>query len=211
MSAITSGSPSSEERRWWSDEPDVCVARLESDATRGLTSSEAADRLGRIGPNQITAEAPPSWWSIVLVQLADPMNLMLIAVVVVSLIIRQTPVAVVVAFLVLLNVVLGSQQELKARASVDALAKMQVPRARVIRDDALVQISATELVPGDIVQLEAGTSSPPMGACSVRRRSRRRRHRSPAKARPCRRPPPPSPTTRSRWVTAATCCSRTRP
>ena len=163
MSAITSGSPSSEERRWWSDEPDVCVAHLESDATRGLTSSEAADRLGRIGPNQITAEAPPSWWSIVLVQLADPMNLMLIAVVVVSLIIRQTPVAVVVAFLVLLNVVLGSQQELKARASVDALAKMQVPRARVIRDDALVQISATELVPGDIVQLEAGDVVPADG------------------------------------------------
>ena len=84
------------------------------------------------------------------------MNLMLVAVAVVSIVIGEIPTAIVVAVLVVLNIVLGTRQEVKARASVDALAKMQTPQARVIRDGTLIQLDATELVPGDIVELEAG-------------------------------------------------------
>ena len=63
----------------------------------------------------------------------------------------------------MLNVALGTRQELAARASVDALAKMQVPRARVVRDGAVLLVAATEVVPGDIVQVEAGDIVPADG------------------------------------------------
>ena len=91
------------------------------------------------------------------------MNLMLIAVALVSLFIGEVSTAIVVALLVVLNVVMGTQQEMKARASVDALSKMQIPQAKVVRGGGLVQISATDLVPGDIVNLESGDIVPADG------------------------------------------------
>ena len=63
----------------------------------------------------------------------------------------------------MLNVVLGSRQELKARASVDALSNLQVPQAKVVRDGTLVLVAAVDVVPGDIVQLEAGDIVPADG------------------------------------------------
>ena len=65
--------------------------------------------------------------------------------------------------LVTFNVVMGSTQELKARASVEALAQLQVPHARVRRDGAVEEIESTKLVPGDIVLLEAGDVVPADG------------------------------------------------
>src|SRR3954447_17451373 len=91
------------------------------------------------------------------------MNIMLIAVAVASLLIAQVSTAVLVAALVLLNVVLGARQEIKARASVDALAKLQVPQPRVLREGQLELIPAEEIVPGDVVRLEAGAIVPADG------------------------------------------------
>jgi P-type Ca2+ transporter type 2C len=139
------------------------LAGLGSDGTTGLTVAEAANRLSRDGPNQITSEKPPSTWAVALQQLRDPMNIMLVAVAVVSLVIDQVPTAIVVAFLVVLNVLLGARQELKARASVDALSKMQVPQTRVLRAGTVVQVPAVEVVVGDIVQVEAGDIVPADG------------------------------------------------
>ena len=122
------------------------------------------------------------------------MTLMLIAVTIVSLLIGQVTTAIIVAILVLFNVITGTQQEVKARRSVDALAKLQTPKARVIRDGVLLQIDATGLVPGDIVELESGDlvpadgRDPPIGEPRdpgvvahrrVRCRSRRDRPRTP--------------------------------
>ncbi|MDQ7994143.1 MAG: cation-transporting P-type ATPase, partial [Propionicimonas sp.] len=90
-------------------------------------------------------------WAVMLLQVRDPMNLMLVAVSVVSFFINQVPVGVLVAALVVLNVVLGTRQEMQARASVDALARMQVPQAKVVRDGTLGLVPATALVPGDLV------------------------------------------------------------
>ena len=145
---------------WFAQDADRVVAAMETDAERGLSRSEAASRLSRYGPNQIAAEKPPSLWAIALQQLRDPMNIMLVAVVVVSLLIGQVSTAVIVGLLVLLNVVLGARQELTARASVDALSKMQVPQAKVLRGGELALVAASDLVPGDMVQLEAGDIVP---------------------------------------------------
>ena len=108
-------------------------------------------RLAQFGPNQITGEKPPSVWAVALHQLRDPMNIMLVAVTVVSLAIGEVSTGVIVGLLIVLNVVLGSRQELKARASVDALSNLQVPQAKVVRDGALVLVPAVDVVPGDIV------------------------------------------------------------
>ena len=139
------------------------VAELGSAITDGLCATLAADRLERYGPNEITGEKPPSLVAVALLQLRDPMNLMLFAVAVVGLLIDQVATGLVVAALVALNVVLGARQELKARASVDALSRMQVPRARVLRDRRVAMLPATELVPGDIVHVEAGDLIPADG------------------------------------------------
>ncbi|HEY6794358.1 MAG TPA: cation-transporting P-type ATPase [Kineosporiaceae bacterium] len=142
---------------------DVVLSALGSDATYGLSGAEARQRLRVYGPNQIRGERQPSLVAVTLTQLRDPMNLMLVAVTVVSLVIGQVPTAIVVACLVLLNLVLGTQQELKARASVDALSRMQVPQTRVVRDGSLIMLPSVDLVPGDVVELEAGDVAPADG------------------------------------------------
>ncbi|TCN44125.1 Ca2+-transporting ATPase [Kribbella orskensis] len=142
---------------------DEVVAAAGSDAVSGLSGTEAASRLSSYGPNEIAAEKPPSIRAIAVQQLRDPMNLMLVAVVVVSLLLGELSTGIIVALLILLNVGLGTRQELTARASVDALAKMQVPQARVVRDGDLTLVAATQVVPGDIVQVEAGDIVPADG------------------------------------------------
>jgi Ca2+-transporting ATPase len=145
---------------WFAQDAGSVVAALDSDAMRGLTGAEAAARLPRYGPNQIAREKPPSVWTVAFAQLRDPMNIMLVAVVVVSVVIGEVSTSIIVAFLIVVNVVLGARQELKARASVDALSKLQVPHAKVTRDGEVAEVPAAELVPGDIVQLEAGDIVP---------------------------------------------------
>jgi P-type Ca2+ transporter type 2C len=139
------------------------VNDLDTDVTSGLSVQGAAERLATHGPNQITAEKPPSAVAVALTQLRDPMNIMLVAVTVVSLLIGQVSTALLVAVLVLLNVALGTRQELKARASVDALAKLQVPQSRILRGGNLTLIAAVDVVPGDVVQVEAGEIVPADG------------------------------------------------
>ena len=148
---------------WFAQDEAAVVAALETDADHGLTQAEAAARLSRYGPNELTGEKPPSVWQVALEQLREPMNIMLIAVTAVSFVIGEVPTGIIVALLILLNVVLGSRQELKARASVDALSKMQVPQSRVLRDGHLVQVPARDVVPGDIVEVEAGDIVPADG------------------------------------------------
>ena len=147
----------------WALVADDVLAATGSDVSAGLTAGETADRLTRFGANEIAAEKPPSAWRIALLQLRDPMNIMLVAVVVVSLLIGEVSTGIIVGLLILLNLTLGTRQELTARASVDALAKLQVPQARVLRDRSVSLVPATEVVPGDIVQVESGDIVPADG------------------------------------------------
>lgn len=158
-----SAATSANDPLWYTRDTADVLAALGTDGERGLTQTEAAKRLADHGPNAIAAEKPPSVWQVSLSQLADPMNVMLVIVAVISLLIGQVSVGIVVGALVVLNVFLGASQELKAKASVDALSKMQIPQARVFRDGTLRQIAATDIVPGDVVALEAGDIVPADG------------------------------------------------
>jgi len=149
--------------RWYALDTETAVARQSTDRETGLSASEAKSRLVQYGPNELHAEAPPSVWKIALAQVLDPMNLMLLIVAIVSFLLGEVSTGILVAALVLLNVVMGSKQELSAQAAVDALAQMQIPQARVVRDATLELVPATDLVPGDIVNLEAGDIVPADG------------------------------------------------
>jgi P-type Ca2+ transporter type 2C len=137
--------------------------RLHVDPDQGLTAEEVDRRLARYGHNELPKEPSPSLWAVARGQLANPMNIMLLLVVAASFAIVQIATALVVLGLVLFNVVMGTNQELKARASVEALAHLQVPHARVRRNGQVEQVESTELVPGDIVLLEAGDVVPADG------------------------------------------------
>ncbi|MEZ0447029.1 cation-translocating P-type ATPase [Cellulomonas sp. ICMP 17802] len=158
-SSTTTAAPT----RWWALDPEAVGAELGTDLTTGLSTAEVGARQARYGSNTLTAQAPPSVWAVVFQQVRDPMNIMLIAVAAVSVAIQQGSTALIVGFLVVLNVVIGARQEMLARKSVDALATMQEPQSRVRRDATLVQVPARELVPGDVVELEAGDIVPADG------------------------------------------------
>ena len=143
--------------------PDAVIDQLGSDREHGLTQVEVDRRLSEHGRNEIAAEKPPSMVAVALAQVRDPMNLMLIVVTVVSVAIGEVSTGVIVGLLIVLNVVLGSRQELKARASVDALAKLQVPLARVVRDGEMRLIAASDIVPGDLIAVESGDIVPADG------------------------------------------------
>jgi Ca2+-transporting ATPase len=166
---MNSGEPGRSADAGTDDQPPYARAATEvaagwgTDLSKGLSSAEASSRLARFGPNQITGEKPPSILVVALTQLRNPMNIMLIAVTAVSFLIGQVSTGVIVGLLILLNVVLGSRQELKARASVDALSNLQVPQAKVVRGGVLALVPAVEVVPGDLVQLEAGDIVPADG------------------------------------------------
>ncbi|HTN99345.1 MAG TPA: cation-translocating P-type ATPase [Microthrixaceae bacterium] len=140
------------------------VARsIDTDIELGLTKAEAAKRLERFGANELRSEPPPSLWTVGWGQLGNPMNIMLLIVAFASFAIGQVATGMVVAALVTFNVVMGTNQELKARSSVDALSKLQIPHARVRRDGQVAEVAATDLVPGDIVLVEAGDLVPADG------------------------------------------------
>ena len=196
---------------WHAETPEHVAELLGTDLERGLSSEEAAARLGTYGPNQLKEESKASVWEVALGQLRDPMNIMLVVVAIASLIIGQVSTAFVVLLLVLLNLGLGTRQELAARASVDALAQMQVPEARVVRDGTLVAIPAIEVVPGDLLAVESGDIVAADGRLArAPPTSRPRRPPSPARVPPSRRTPAWSTATTRRWAIAPTWSSRTR-
>jgi P-type Ca2+ transporter type 2C len=148
---------------WHTLDATKAAERLGTDLESGLTADEAARKLAQHGPNKIPSEPPPSAWQIIAKQFTDPMTIMLIVVCVISFVFGQPETAVLVAFLVGINVIMGGHQELKAQASVDALASLQVPAAKLLRDGRVIEVSSEALVPGDVCILEAGDLIPADG------------------------------------------------
>src|SRR4051812_29524298 len=140
------------------------VRELGVEPERGLTSEEAGERLQRYGPNKFAeAKAEPRWQAFVR-QYQDPMQIVLLVAGVISLYpVKQPGTGVVILLLTVLNAVLGLNQEGKAAAAVAALAKMMIVKARVRRDGELTQLAAEQLVPGDVVAVEAGDVIPADG------------------------------------------------
>src|SRR4051812_26801290 len=149
----------------WHMLPQEGVAQtLGVEPERGLTSEEAASRLASYGPNRFAEAKTESRWHAFLRQYRDPMQIVLLVAGVISIYpVKQAGTGIVILLLTLFNAALGLQQEGKAAAAVAALAKMMIVKARVRRDGALTQLPAEELVPGDLVAIEAGDVVPADG------------------------------------------------
>jgi Ca2+-transporting ATPase len=145
---------------WYALSANGVVDALDTDPDHGLSSDDVERRVAVYGANVIATEPPPTMWDMAKGQLANPMNIMLLIVSVASFVIGQFATGAVVGALVLLNVIMGTNQERKAMASVEALAELQVPTARVRRSDRVEEVDASGLVPGDILLLEAGDVVP---------------------------------------------------
>ncbi|MFI8305016.1 cation-translocating P-type ATPase [Streptomyces sp. NPDC085927] len=144
--------------------PTDATGRLEVDPGAGLSSDEAARRLAEHGPNQLDEAPREPRWRAFLRQFQDLLIIILLVAAVVSLVVSQeweTPIAI--AVVVLLNATIGFVQESRAEAALDALREMTVTHATVRRDGRLMQLAASELVPGDVVTLAPGDRVPADG------------------------------------------------
>jgi Ca2+-transporting ATPase len=133
------------------------------DERLGLSSAEANSRAGQFGLNKFDAGTGEPRWRVFLRQYADLMQIVLLVAGLVSLILQEWETGIVLILLTLFNAVLGLHQEGKAAAAVAALQKMMIVKAKVIRDGQLQELAAEQLVPGDIVSIEAGDIVPADG------------------------------------------------
>ncbi|OPY26517.1 MAG: Copper-exporting P-type ATPase B [Methanocella sp. PtaU1.Bin125] len=127
---------------------------------KGLGASEAANRLATYGPNELKRKPPRSVLAIFIGQFQNFLIYILIAATAISLLIGETVDAAIIAAIVVLNAMLGTYQEYQAEQSLESLQRYQVREAYVLRDGHKVRVKASELVPGDVIELEAGDSIP---------------------------------------------------
>lgn len=140
--------------------PDV-VDNLNTAIDTGLSSEEAKKRLTKYGPNSLASKKKKSMFMRFVDQFKDFMIIVLIIAAILSgVVAHEWTDAAIIMIVVILNAVLGVIQEARSEAAIDALKQMATPSAHVRRDNAIVQIPSTELVPGDIVLLEAGDVVP---------------------------------------------------
>lgn len=132
----------------------------EQPAVVGLSEREASDLRARVGPNVIPEPARPGPLSRVLAQLRDPMIMLLLGAAVLSVVLGDVTDTAVIAVVVVLNTAVGVAQELRAERSLAALRQLSAPSARILRDGRTTIRPAAEVVPDDVVALEAGDIVP---------------------------------------------------
>ena len=147
--------------------PEQLLSQLET-TEQGLSSAQAAARLEKYGPNKLKDAEKPTMVQRFLAQLKDPMLVILMVAAAVSAVTNYLAgesfaEVFIILIVVLLNAVLGVLQESKAEAAIEALQTMTAATCKVLRDGKQQTVHSDELVPGDVVVLEAGDSVPADG------------------------------------------------
>ena len=146
-----------EQRRIWQKSRMELFRDLDC-GEEGLSAAEAAKRLEAYGPNELQAGGQKSVLRIFLEQFADFLVIILILAAAVSAALGDVESMLVILAVITMNAVLGTVQTVKAAASLDSLKQMAAPTAKVVRDGRILQVPGREVVPGDVVVLEAGDS-----------------------------------------------------
>ncbi|MBC7250439.1 MAG: cation-translocating P-type ATPase [Anaerolineae bacterium] len=147
------------EEPWYTLDQAAVLERLET-RLDGLTDAEATERLQRFGPNQLEERALRSPWAVLAAQFTEVMVIVLLVAAAISFFIGETTDALMVLIIVVLNAVLGFTQEYRAERAMAALKRLAVPEVKVRRQGQTRQLPATQLVPGDVILLEAGARVP---------------------------------------------------
>jgi P-type Ca2+ transporter type 2C len=127
---------------------------------RGLTAEQAAERLATFGPNRLRLKPPASAWAILGAQFRSVVVVLLVMAAVVAAATGDYADAVAIAAVLVLNTALGFMTELRARRAMEALRALESPSATVVRDGVLRHLAAADVVPGDVIVLEAGQAVP---------------------------------------------------
>jgi Ca2+-transporting ATPase len=142
---------------------DRALDELSSNLENGLSSADVKKRLEKYGHNELPTDDGINWVQLIVSQFTEIMVIILIIAAIISAFLGESADVIVIMIIVILNAALGIYQEFQAEQALAALSAMQVPKVRVKRDGEVHQVSATELVPGDIVLLEEGDSIPADG------------------------------------------------
>lgn len=147
----------------YSIEIDEALNHLQSDATKGLSHTEAKSRLASFGANKISAEKNKSAWSIIFNQFKSPIVWLLIIAAGSSFYFQEWLDGVAIIIVILINAIIGFYMEFQAERSMNALKKLSAVPGKVVRNGQVQEIDSEKIVPGDIVYFEAGDMIPADG------------------------------------------------
>ncbi len=148
---------------WHGRSATEAAAALETDLTCGLTNAEAARRRARCGPNVLAEAKGRSVFSIVVAQFRSLIVALLVAATAVAFVLGENIEAVAILVVIFLNAAVGFWTEWRAEMALTALQRQAVARARVLREGEQHEIAAADLVPGDVVLIDAGARVPADG------------------------------------------------
>ena len=145
--------------RWHQKRFEDVIDELGS-SIKGLSATEAVKRLAEYGPNELTEKKKKTPFMMILDQFKDFMIMVLIAAAVIAGLVGKPTDAAAIIAIVILNAIIGFIQEYRAEEAMAALKKMAAPSSTVLRDGLPATVAASEIVPGDIILLEAGQIVP---------------------------------------------------
>ena len=150
-------------KSWYSLTEEEVLKELQTDRETGLSEAESAARLEKYGANELEGHKQESMLVRVLGQLKDPMIIVLLIAAVLSFIssgFEDWVEPLIILLIVVVNTVISITQEDNAHKALEALQKLSVPLAKVIRGGEIVRVETSKLVPGDVIVLEAGDLVP---------------------------------------------------
>ena len=145
---------------WFSKSQEDVLKELNVDPSLGLTTDEAKARLEKYGENKLKGKPKKSLVSLFFAQLKDMLIYVLLGAAVITILIGEYVDAIIILLVVVLNAVIGVVQEFKAEKAIEALQQMTTPRSLVRRDGEVKEVQSEEVVPGDIIVLDAGRFIP---------------------------------------------------
>jgi len=147
------------DKKWYQLHVEDALHQMGS-SPEGLTSSEAALRLKKYGPNKLGEEQPTSPLRVFLNQFKNPLIYILLLAAAATASLGMFKDSVVILVVIVINSIIGSWQELRAEQSLRALQKLSVPKARVLREGSEIEVDSASLAPGDVVFLASGDKVP---------------------------------------------------
>ncbi|BDS17141.1 ATPase [Clostridium perfringens] len=145
---------------WYKKSKNEILQELDVDEKNGLSSTEALRRLEKYGKNKLETKKKKTLFKQFLSQLKDVMIYILIIAAIISAFLGEISDALIILLVIIINAVIGVIQESKAEKALDALKELSTPKALVKRDGSLKEILSEDIVPGDIVLIDAGRYIP---------------------------------------------------
>ncbi|EHR1328983.1 MAG: calcium-transporting P-type ATPase, PMR1-type [Clostridium perfringens] len=145
---------------WYKKSKNEILQELDVDEKNGLSSTEALIRLEKYGKNKLETKKKKTLFKQFLSQLKDVMIYILIIAAIISAFLGEISDALIILLVIIINAVIGVIQESKAEKALDALKELSTPKALVKRDGSLKEILSEDIIPGDIVIIDAGRYIP---------------------------------------------------